>query len=267
MNKATFIEKMADLVRDKKIVGISDIRDESNKDGVRVIVELKKDSFPKKVLNQLYKLTQLQTSFGYNMIALGDRGVQPKLYNLKEMLLEFIDHRKEVVTCRTQYELKIAAARAHILEGLKKALDHIDEVIKTIRASETRDEARENLMAKFDLSKLQADAILEMRLQKLAGLERQKVEDELAEKLLLIADLEDILTKPERIVSIVDGELDVIGASFGDERRTQVNPGKVGEFNAKDTIPNEDIVIVLSKNNYIKRLKSTAFRTQRRGGK
>lgn len=267
MNKATFIEKMADLVRDKKIVGISDIRDESNKDGVRVIVELKKDSFPKKVLNQLYKLTQLQTSFGYNMIALWERGIQPKLFNLKEMLLEFIDHRKEVVTRRTQYELKIAQARAHILEGLKKALDHIDEVIKTIRASETRDDARENLITKFDLSKLQAEAILEMRLQKLAGLERKKIEDELAEKLLLITDLEDILATPARIISIIDGELDVINESFGDERRTQVNTGKVWEFNAKDTIPNEDIVIVLSKNNYIKRLKSTAFRTQRRGGK
>ena len=143
------------------------------------------------------------------------------------MLLEFIDHRKEVVTRRTQYELKIAAARAHILEGLKKALDHIDEVIKTIRASQTKDEAKANLMSKFDLSALQADAILEMRLQKLAGLERQKVEDELAAKLLLIADLEDILAKPERIISIVSDDLDVIGESFGDERRTQVNPGKV----------------------------------------
>jgi len=267
MNKSTFIEKMADLVRDKKIVGISDIRDESNKDGVRVIVELKKDSFPKKVLNQLYKLTQLQTSFGYNMIALWERGIQPKLYNLKEMLLEFIDHRKEVVTRRTQYELKIAQARAHILEGLKIALDHIDEVIKTIRASQTRDEARTNLMSQFDLSQLQADAILEMRLQKLAGLERQKVEDELKEKKILIADLEDILAKPDRIISIVWDELDVINESFGDERRTQVNAWKVGEFNAKDTIPNEDVVIVLTKNNYVKRLKSSAFRTQRRWGK
>ncbi len=268
MNKATFIEKMADLVRDKKIVGISDIRDESsNKDGVRVIVELKKDSFPKKVLNQLYKLTQLQTSFGYNMIALGERGVQPKLYNLKEMLLEFIDHRKEVVTRRTQYELRIAQARAHILEGLKIALDHIDEVIKTIRASATRDEARTNLMAQFELSQLQAEAILEMRLQKLAGLERQKVEDELKEKRILIGDLEDILAKPDRIITMVGDELDVINESFGDVRKTRVNLGKVWEFNAKDTIPNEDVVIVLTKNNYVKRLKSSAFRTQRRGGK
>ena len=223
MNKANFIEKVADLVRDKKIVGISDIRDESNKEGVRVIIEIKKDAFPKKILNQLYKLTPLQTSFGYNMIALGDRGIQPKLYNLKEILIEFINHRKEVVTRRTQYELKIAEARAHILEGLKIALDHIDEIIKVIKASETKEEAKANLMSQFELSGLQADAILEMRLQKLAGLERQKIEDELKDKLLLIDDLRDILIKPERIVAIIDGELDVIQESYGDERRTQVN--------------------------------------------
>ena len=267
MNKSTFIEKIADLVRDKKIVGISDIRDESNKDWVRVIVDLKKDSFPKKILNQLYKLTQLQTSFGYNMIALGERGIQPRLFNLKEMLTEFIDHRKEVVTRRTQYELKIAEARAHILEGLKKALDHIDEIIKTIRASDTKEDAKQNLMATWDFSSLQADAILEMRLQKLAGLERQKIEDELKEKMALIADLMDILAKPERVITIIDGELEVINDSYGDERRTRVNAGKVWEFNAKDTIPNEDIVVVLTKNNYVKRLKASSFRTQRRGWK
>ena len=264
LNKATLVSKIADLVRDKKVVGISDIRDESNKDSVRIIVEMKKDAFPKKILNQLYKLTPLQTSFGYNMIALWDRGIQPKLYNLKEMLLEFIAHRKEVVTRRTQYELKVAQARAHILEGLKIALDNIDAVIKTIRASQTKDEAKQNLMQQFDLSALQSDAILEMRLQKLAGLERQKVEDELKEKLAFIADLEDILAKPERVIAIIDGELDVVVESFGDERKTQVNSGKVGEFNAKDTIPNEDVVVVLTKNNYVKRLKANAFRTQRR---
>lgn len=268
MNKSTFIEKMADLVRDKKIVGISDIRDESsNKDGVRVIVELKKDSFPKKVLNQLYKLTTLQTSFGYNMIALWERGIQPRLFNLKEMLLEFIDHRKEVITRRTIYELRITQARAHILEGLKIALDHIDEIIKTIRGSDTKEDAKNNLMAKWDFSGLQADAILEMRLQKLAGLERQKLEAELNEKRILIADLQDILAKPERITTIIWDEIQIVLDIFDDERRTQVHSGKVGEFNAKDTIPNEDVVIVLSKNNYIKRLKSSAFRTQKRGGK
>jgi DNA gyrase subunit A len=248
-------------------VGISDLRDESNKDSIRVVVELKKDSFPKKILNQLYKMTPLQTSFGFNMIGLGERGMQPKLYNLKELLISFIDHRNEVVTRRTQYELQVAEARAHILEGLKKALDHIDEIIKTIRASETKDDAKNNLMSKWDFSALQADAILEMRLQKLAGLERKKIEDELKEKHLLIADLKDILAKPERIIAIINEELDEVKNVFGDERRTQVNAGKVGEFNAKDTIPNEDVVIVYTKNSYVKRVKSSSFRTQRRGGK
>jgi len=265
LNKANLVTKIADLVREKKIVGISDLRDESNKDSVRVIVELKKDSFPKKILNQLYKMTPLQTSFGFNMIGLGERGMQPKLFNLKELLESFIDHRKEVVTRRTQYELQVAEARAHILEGLKKALDHIDEIIKTIRASDTKEDAKNNLMNKWDFSALQADAILEMRLQKLAGLERKKIEDELKEKLDLIADLKDILAKPERIVAIINEELDEIKNTFGDERRTQVNSGKVGEFNAKDTIPNEDVVIVYTKNSYVKRLKANSFRTQRRG--
>ncbi|MFA5917237.1 MAG: DNA gyrase subunit A [Candidatus Gracilibacteria bacterium] len=268
LNKSTFIEKIADLVKEKKIEGISDIRDESsNKDGVRVIIELKRDSFPKKVLNLLYKLTSLQTSFGYNMISLGERGKQPKLYNLKEILLDFIDHRKEVITRRTIYELKIAEARAHILEGLKKALDHIDEIIKTIKQSQTKDEARINLMAQFSFSELQANAILEMQLSKLAGLERKKIEDELNEKMILIIDLKDILSKPERIVTLIIEELDYIKETFADARRTKINPGKVGEFNAKDTIPNEEIVIVLSKNNYIKRIKASSFRLQRRGGK
>ncbi|QFR39767.1 DNA gyrase subunit A [Candidatus Gracilibacteria bacterium 28_42_T64] len=267
LNKASLVEKIADLVRDKKIVGISDIRDESNKDSVRVIIELKKDAFPKKILNQLYKLSQLQTSFGYNMIGLGDRGTQPRLYNLKELLLEFIGHRKEVVIRRTSYELKIAEARAHILEGLKKALDHIDEIIKLIKSSSTKDEARINLMNDFSFSQIQADAILEMKLNKLAGLERKKLEDELEEKHNLITDLKDILDKPERVIEIIIEELDYVKDNFGDERRTLVNAGKVGEFNPKDTIPNEDIMVVLSKNSYIKRLKGDTFRTQRRGGK
>ncbi len=264
LNKSSLVEKIALLVRDKKIVWISDLRDESNKDSVRIIIELKKDAFPKKILNQLYKLTSLQTSFGYNMISLWDRGIQPRLFNLKEMLLAFIDHRKEVVERKTIYELKIAEARAHILEWLKKALDHIDEIIKTIKASKTKDEARENLISKFDFSKIQAEAILEMKLNKLAWLERQKIEDELNEKLLLIADLKDILAKPERIVSIIIEELDEIKDKFGDNRKTQVNEGKIGEFNPKDTIPNEDVFVVLTKNDYIKRLKESSFRTQRR---
>ncbi len=267
LNKASLVEKIAVLVRDKKIVWISDLRDESAKDWVRIVIELKKDAFPKKILNQLYKLTPLQTSFGYNMISLWDRGIQPRLFNLKEMLLAFIDHRKEVVERRTKYELKIAEARAHILEWLKKALDHIDEIIKTIKASKTKEEARDNLIKQFEFTQIQADAILEMKLNKLAWLERQKIEDELKEKLELIADLKDILVKPERIVAIIIEELDEIKEKFGDERRTQVNEGKIGEFNPKDTIPNEDVFIVLTKNDYIKRLKESAFRTQRRGGK
>lgn len=266
-NKSTFIEKIADLVRDKKIVWISDLRDESNKDGVRIIVELKKDAFPKKVLNLLYKLTPLQTSFGYNMIGLGERWMQPRLHNLKNFLEAFIDHRKEVVERRTIYELKIAQARAHILEGLKKALDHIDEIIKTIKASDTREQAKNDLMSKFEFSQIQAEAILEMKLNKLAGLERKKIEDELSEKLVIIADLEDILSKPDRIITIISDELAEIKDKFGDERRTQVNAGKIWEFNAKDTIPNEDVFVVLTKNSYIKRLKTDSFRTQRRGGK
>ena len=266
LNKSSFVMKIAELVRDKKIIGVSDVRDESNKESVRVIVELKKDSFPKKILNQLYKMTPLQTSFGYNMISLWERGMQPKLYNLKEILEDFIAHRKEVITRRTQYELAVAEARAHILEGLKKALDHIDEIIATIKASNTKEEAKENLMKDYEFSEKQAEAILEMKLQKLAGLERKKIEDELAEKLLLIADLKDILAKPERVVQIIIEELDFIKESFGDERRTKVQTGKVGEFSAKDTIPNEEVVVVLTKNNYLKRMKANSFRVQRRGG-
>lgn len=264
LNKATFVMKIADLVRDKKIIGISDIRDESNREGVRVIVELKKDAFPKKILNQLYKMTSLQTSFGYNMIALGERGRQPKLYNLKEILEDFIEHRKEVVKRRTQYELGVAQARAHILEGLKIALDNIDEVIATIRSA--YNDAEVKLMERFHLSEKQAEAIVEMKLRRLQGLERQKIEDELTEKLLLIADLQDILVKPERVVQIIIEELDFIKENFWDARKTKINAGKVGEFSAKDTIPNEDIVIVLTKNNYLKRMKANNFRVQRRGG-
>lgn len=265
LNKATFQEKIADLVRDKKIVWISEMRDESSRDKVRIIIELKKDAFPKKVLNQLYKLTPLQTSFSFNMVWLDDRGKQPKLHNLKDLLLSFIDHRKEVVERRTIYELKVAEARLHILEWLKIALDNIDEVIKVIRNS--YDDAEEQLMARFSLSRIQADAIVEMKLRRLQGLEKEKLEKEISEKMLLIADLKDILAKPERIVAIISEELKEVKEIFGDDRKTKVNPGKIWEFNPKDTIPNEDIFIVYSKNSYIKRIKSDSFRTQKRGGK
>lgn len=225
---------------------------------------MKKDAFPKKILNQLYKLTQLQTSFAFNMIALHDRGIQPKLFNLLEMLEEFIVHRREVIERRTRYELMIAEARAHILEGLKIALDNIDAVIKTIKESRSKEEAHDNLMIRFGLSDKQSQAILEMQLQRLSGLERKKIEDELAEKLLLIADLQDILAKPERINTIMGDEFTEIKTKYGDARRTEVQLGAIGEWNPKDTIPNEEVVITLSRNSYIKRIKSSAFRTQRR---
>lgn len=262
VNKKSLVEKIADLVRDKKIVWISDIRDESNKEWVRVIVEIKKDAFPKKILNLLYKLTPLQTSFGFNMIWLWERWSQPRLYNLKDFLLAFIEHRKEVVVRRTQYELKVAEARAHILEWLKIALDNIDEVIKVIRAS--YDDAEIQLQKRFWLSAIQAEAIVEMKLRRLQWLEKEKIEAELAEKLALIADLKDILLKPERVVSIIIEELDEVKEKFWDDRRTKVNAWKIWEFNPKDTIPNEEVLVVLTKNNYIKRLKADSYRTQRR---
>ena len=267
LNKKDFVEKIAALVTDKVIVGVADIRDESNKEGVRVVVELKRDAFPKKILNQLYKLTPLQTTFAYNMIALTDRGMQPKLMNLKEMLIAFMDHRKEVTTRRVQFELDQAEARKHILEGLAKAISIIDQIIATIRASKNREEGIPILMEKFDFSDKQATAIWEMQLGKLSGLEIEKIENELQEKIAMIADFKDILAKPERVAKIISDELAEIKEKYGDERKTEVHPGAVGEFNPTDTIPNEDMVVTLSKNGYIKRIKASSFRTQRRGGK
>ena len=267
LNKKDFVEKIAALVTDKVIVGVADIRDESNKEGVRVVVELKRDAFPKKILNQLYKLTPLQTTFAYNMIALTDRGMQPKLMNLKEMLIAFMDHRKEVTTRRVQFELDQAEARKHILEGLAKAISIIDQIIATIRASKNREEGIPTLMEKFDFSDKQATAIWEMQLGKLSGLEIEKIENELQEKIAMIADFKDILAKPERVAKIISDELAEIKEKYGDERKTEVHPSAVGEFNPTDTIPNEDMVVTLSKNGYIKRIKASSFRTQRRGGK
>lgn len=267
LNKATFVQKIAELVTEKIIVGVAALQDESNKDGIRIVIELKRDAFPKKILNQLYKLTPLQTSFSYNMIALDDRGMQPKLFNLKEILESFLKHRREVVTRRVSYDLRIAEARAHILQGLKIALDHIDEVIETIRSSQSREDANALLCQRFWLTTIQAQAILEMQLQRLSWLERQKIEDELAEKLAFIAGCLDILAKPERVTAIMREELSLIREKFSDPRRTEVVSGMIGEFNPKDTIPNEEVVITLSKNSYIKRIKSSAFRTQKRGGK
>lgn len=264
-NKATMVEKIADLVHEKKIVGISDIRDESNREGIRVVIELKRDSYPNKVLNQLYKLSPMQSNFNMNMIALVD-GIQPRLLNLKQVLEYFIVHRKEVITKRTQYELKVAKARAHILEGLKIALDDIDAVIDTIRKSETKEEAHGALMKKFKLSELQATAILEMRLQTLAGLERAKIEDELKEKLRLIDELNGILADEKKVLKIMKKEFEEVKSSYGDERRTEIVPNALGKFVVKDTIPNEEMVVTLTQENYIKRVSPSAFRRQARGG-
>ncbi len=269
VNKSSLISKIAELHRDKKVVGIADIRDESSRvsaRGFRIVIELKKDTYPKKILNQIYKLTPLQTSFGVNMIALVD-GLQPKLLNLKSILEYFIKHRKEVITNRVKYDLKIARARAHILEGLKIALDNIDEVISTIRSSETKEDARTKLIDRFGLTEIQANAILQMRLQTLAGLERKKIEDELKEKILFIDECEAILADPQKVIDIMKEELESIKEKYGDERLTKVYTHELGKFNAKDTIPNEPMVIALTKNNYIKRLSPSHFKAQRRGGK
>ncbi|MGB3073650.1 MAG: DNA gyrase subunit A [Candidatus Moraniibacteriota bacterium] len=265
-NKATLIEKIADLVKEDKIQGIRDLRDESDKDGVRIVIDLKKDAFPQKVLNKLYSQTDLQKNFNVNMLALVD-GVDPQILNLKSILEHYIVHRERVVTRRSEYELQKAKDRAHILEGLKKALDHIDEIIKTIKQSPTKEDAHANLMKKFKLSDKQAAAILEMRLQTLAGLERKKIEDELAEKLKLIAYLEDLLRHKKKILALVKTELIEVRDKFGDERRTRVMKNGIGEFRQEDLIPNEEAIVTLSDDGYIKRMNPTVYRVQKRGGK
>ena len=266
VNKASLVEKIANLVRNKKIVGITDIRDESSKDGIRVVVELKKDSFPKKILNQLYKNTQMQTNFNMNMIALVD-GLQPRLLNIKQVLEYFIIHRKEVVTKRTQYELRVAKARAHILEGLKVAIDNIDAVIETIKKSDTKEKAHSALVKQFKLSDKQVTAILEMKLQTLAGLERQKIEDEYKEKMTLISELESILNDPKKILDIVKEELAEVKEKYGDERRTEIVPHGLGKFSMRDTIPNAPMIVMVSREGYIKRVSPSKFKSQHRGGK
>lgn len=266
LNKASLIEKIADLVKDKKITAISDIRDESARGNVRIVIDLKKDAYPKKILNQLYKLTPLQTTIHYNMLALID-GIQPRILGLQDILQEYIKHRQTVVRRRTEFELKKAQERAHILEGLKTALDNIDEVIATIRASQTTEEAQANLIKKFKLSEIQAKAILAMQLRTLAGLERKKIEDELAELKKLIAELESILADEKKILKIVKTELLEIQKQFGDERRTQIVPQELGKMSDEDLIPDEQVVVTLTSANYIKRSQIAEYRKQNRGGK
>ncbi|KKU08109.1 MAG: gyrase subunit A protein [Candidatus Magasanikbacteria bacterium GW2011_GWA2_45_39] len=266
VNKATLVEKIAELVHEKKLEGIKDLRDESNKDGVRIVVELKKDAYPKKVLNQLFNLTQLQDTFHFNMLALVD-GIQPRVLTLKNVLEEYIKHRKEVVRRATEFDLKKARERAHILQGLKIALDHLDAVIKTIRASADKDEAKLELIKKFKLTEIQAIAILEMRLQQLANIERKKIEDELKEKLALIKELESILASTKRILGIVRADVLKLKEVYGDERRTQVIAHGVKEFSMEDLVPNEETVVVITHDGYIKRLPPDTFKSQARGGK
>lgn len=266
INKATLVEKIADLVHDKKIEGIKDLRDESNKDGVRIVIELKKDSYPKKILNQLFNLTSLQDTFHVNMLALVD-GIQPRILNLRVILDEYLKHRQIVVRRRTEYFLQKAKDRAHILEGLMIAIKNIDEVIRIIKHSKDKDEARVNLIKKFKLSEIQANAILEMKLQHLANLESQRIEDELKEKLAIIKELEAILASPKKIKDIVKTEVEGIKKQFGDERRTQIVSHGVGEFSTEDLVPNEDTLVMITQDGYIKRLPPDTFKTQHRGGK
>lgn len=266
VNKATLIEKIADLVKEKKLTTISDLRDESARGTVRVVIELKKDAYPKKVLNQLFKLTSLQTSYHYNMLALID-GIQPRVLGLEEILTEFIKHRKNVVTRRTEYELRKAKERAHILEGYKIALDHIDEVIATIRASKTTEDAEKALIKKFKLSEIQAKAILAMQLRRLTGLERDAIENELKELLALIEKLEGILANEEEIMKIIKTELLDMKEKYGDDRRSQIINHELGKFSDEELIPEEDAVILLTTENYIKRTLVSEYRRQNRGGK
>ena len=266
VNKANLVLKIADLAKEKKIPAISGLRDESSRGKVRIVIDLKKDSFPKKVLNQLFKLSPLQSTFHYNMLALVD-GIQPRLLGLKDILREFISHRKNVVRRRTEFELKKAKDRAHILEGLTIALDHIDEVIKLIRASSDYDEALTGLMSKFNLTELQGRAILAMQLRKLTGLDRQEIENELAELRKTIAELEKILADEQEIINIIKKELTELKQKLGDERKTRIINHDLGKFSDEELIPEEDSVILLTNENYIKRTLVSDYRKQHRGGK
>ncbi len=264
MSKEAFVDKVRELVLAKKLDHIADARDESARGKIRVVVELKKDAFPKKILNQLYKLTGLQTSFHYNVLALVD-GIQPKVMGLKEILAEFIKHRQKVIRRRTEFDLNKAKERAHILEGLKIALDHIDEVIKTIR--ESYDDADKRLMERFGLSEVQAAAILAMQLRRLQGLERDKIENELKELHELIAKLEAILASEQAILDVIKEELLAMKEKYGDPRRSKIINHELGKFAEEDLIPDEESVVLLTAQGYVKRVLQNDFKKQNRGGK
>lgn len=265
VNKAELVSKIADLVREKKIIGISDLRDESDRHGIRIVVELKKSTRPKSVLNKLYKHTQLQTSYPANMVALVD-GV-PQTLNLRQLILLYLRHRHEIVRRRTIFDLKEAKLRSHILEGLKIALDNLDEVIKTIRESKDAEVAKQNLMKRFKLTEIQATAILDMQLRRLAALERQKIEEEYKQVKKLIDELFAVLLDPHKMIQTIKKEIIELKKKYGDERKTKVFAQKVGEFSEEDLIPNEETIIAITKTGYVKRLSRGTFKTQRRGGK
>ncbi|SIS54438.1 DNA gyrase subunit A [Salimicrobium flavidum] len=265
VNKARLVEKIADLARDKKIDGITDLRDESDREGMRVVIELRKDVNADVVLNNLYKMTALQTSFGINMLALVDG--RPKVLNLKQCLEHYLEHQKVVIRRRTAYELKKAEARAHILEGLKVALDHLDEVITLIRQSQTTDIAREELMTRFELSEKQSQAILDMRLQRLTGLEREKIDGEYDDLVGKIAELKAILADEERVLEIIREELLELKERFSDKRRTEIIKGGIEMIEDEDLIPEETVVVTLTHQGYVKRLPADTYRSQRRGGR
>ena len=265
VNKASLLEKMADLVKDKKVDGIADLRDESDRDGMRIYIEIKRDANPHKVLNNLFKHTPMQLAFNMNMLALVDG--QPQTLPLKSVLQHYVDHRREIVRRRTEFDLGKARARAHILEGLKKALDNLDKVIRTIRESADVELARKNLMERFDLSELQAQAILDMRLARLAALERKKIEDEYLQVIQLIAELEDILANTARVLAIIKDELGELKQKYAGERRTRVEDDASREMTDEDLIADEDVVITISGRGYIKRQPVDTYRRQHRGGK
>lgn len=264
-NKAALVERIAELVKDKKIGGISELRDESDRQGMRIVIELRREAHPQQVLNSLYKYTSMQSAFFVNMLALVDG--QPRVISLKEALQYYIDFRHEVITRRSRFELKVAKDRAHILEGLKIALDHIDEVIATIRKSETAEAARQSLMTKFGLSQTQAQAILDMQLRRLANLERKKILDEYAEVVKNIAYLEDLLSNPRRILLLIKEEVTELKSKYDDPRRTEIVEEEAAEFQEEDLIPHQRVAVTLSNRGFIKRVPSQAYKSQHRGGK
>jgi DNA gyrase subunit A len=267
VNKARLHERMAEMAKERKIEGIRDIQDQSDRTGMRLVIFLKQDAQPKKVLNALYKHTQMQTTFGVNMLALIEGGTQPRVLNLKRILHEYIEHRREVIRRRTEFDLEKARARAHILEGLKIALDNLDEVIRTIRNSATVEVARTALISNFGLSEVQAQAILEMQLRRLAALERQKIEDEYNELLKLIGELEGILADPQKVLNLIKQDLAYLKEKYADERRTRIIPDVDGDVSDEDLIPDIRVLITLTNRGSIKRQAADIFPTQRRGGR